>query len=107
MEQPPSFTRRSLSSPITGLAARPLVGSLPPHSVPTISSDMGNSFFCSSDASAAISLAQRTAISTAFKVPPTSWMTTCLRGLLVRSRMAFTTRSIWQFSQPRETTTVP
>ena len=57
MEQPPSFTSRSLSSPMTGLAARPLVGSLPPHSVPTISSDMGNSFFCSSDASAAISLA--------------------------------------------------
>ena len=28
-------------------------------------------------------------------------------GLLVRSWIALTTRSIWQFSQPRDTTTVP
>ena len=46
-------------------------------------------------------------MSTAFRVPPTSWMITCFSGLLVRSWMAFTTRSIWQFSHPRDTTTVP
>ena len=46
-------------------------------------------------------------MSMAFRVPPASWMMTCFRGLLVRSWMAFTTRSIWQFSQPRDTTTVP
>ena len=93
--------------PMSTLAARPLVGSEPPHSVPTISSVMGNSSFWSMEASATISLAYRTPSSTAFSVPPASWMMTCLMGLLVRSWMALTTRSIWQFSQPRDTTTVP
>ena len=57
MEVPPSLTIRSLSCPIRGLEARPLVGSEPPHSVPMISSDMGNSSLCSKDASSTISLA--------------------------------------------------
>ena len=43
----------------------------------------------------------------AFRVPPASWMMTCFRGLLVRSWMAYNTRSIWQFSQTWYTTTVP
>ena len=46
-------------------------------------------------------------MSMAFRVPPASWMMTCFKGLLVRSLMASTTRSIWQFSQPKDTTTVP
>ena len=57
MEVPPAATMRSLISPMTGLAARPLVGSEPPHSVPTMSSEMGNSSFWSMEASATISLA--------------------------------------------------
>ena len=39
------------------LAARPLVGSEPPHSVPRISSEMGNYSFWSREASSTISLA--------------------------------------------------
>ena len=90
MDVPPSATIRSLISPIRGLAARPLVGSLPPHSVPTMSSLMGNASFCSIEASAAISFAARTASSTVLMVPPHSWMMNCARGLFVRSRIAST-----------------
>ena len=45
------------SWPMSTLAARPLVGSEPPHSVPTMSSERGNSSFWSREASATISLA--------------------------------------------------
>ena len=68
---------------------------------------MGKRSFCSIEASAAISFAARTASSTVLMVPPHSWMMNCARGLFVRSWIASTTRSIWQFSQPREMTTVP
>ena len=46
IEVPPAATRSDRSArPISTLAARPLVGSEPPHSVPRISSEIGNSSF--------------------------------------------------------------
>ena len=90
----PMSTSRSQASPIRGLEARPLVWSEPPHSVPTISSLMGNFSRCSRDASCAILLAARVARSTVAMVPPFSWITKRSSGLLVRFSISSATRSI-------------
>ena len=83
MEVAPMSTRMSLSSPTAGLLAMPEVASEPPHSIPRKKSDTSNSSFCCIAASAAISLAARTAFSMVFSVPPSSWMPKDTTGLLV------------------------
>ena len=69
---PPDAMMLSATSPTSGFAASPLVGSEPPHSIATISSETSASSRCIQLACATISLAQRTACSTVCRVPPHS-----------------------------------
>ena len=99
----PWETIQSDTSPMSGLEPRPLEVSEPPQFVPKMSSETGTSSRSQALAARTSSRAMRVPSSTALMEPPTFWMTSERMGLSQRLRMASTTRSFWQPSQPRDT----
>ena len=72
---PPRSTNLSLAFPTAGFDPSPEVVSEPPHSMPSISSDMSNSSLLQRDASCTIPCAISTALLIVLTVPPSFWMT--------------------------------
>ena len=101
---PPISTSRSETMPSATLAQMPLVGSLPPHSRPSISSPMGQGSRLHFSASAISSWTMEMPFATVRPIPPHCWMvmySTRLPG--ERSSTALRYMSFCMVSQPRPT----
>ena len=104
---PPSLTTRSLQHPTTGFAARPEVGSEPPHSVPKISSETGASSSLRRSASFRMVSANLTIRFTVCRLPPSSRITRTSKGLQVFLLISSARRDACTTSHPFPTRIVP
>ena len=87
MTVPPAATTASLTTPTTGLAARPLVASDPPQFVPKTRSASVISQRSTSAARATRARASSAPRSTARSEPPRSWMVMTSSGLSSAARI--------------------
>ena len=107
IEVPPAAIILSLIMPMTGFETSPLVASEPPHSMPSMSSEISHSSRRHMEASMTMRRAIFFALAAVSMVPPSSWMSRPSMGLSVRARSSFIKPSMRFISQPRPMATTP